>query len=278
MLKHLVSTEWLKEKLNNPNIRIVDCRFELSQPSAGYEAYLRDHIANAVYMDLEKDMSGQKLTHGGRHPLPQIEEFEATVASLGIDQTVTVVAYDDQGGAMASRLIWLLRFIGLENNYILNTSYTNWKNSGFPISNLIPEVKPTTYSARINEQMLCSMEEVREAIHKENVLVIDSREKLRYLGIEELIDSKAGRIPSAKQAFWKEGVDNKGVWLTADEQEARFKRIGCEKGKEMIVYCGSGVTACPNVLTLRSLGYEKVRLYIGSWSDWISYPENPVEK
>ncbi|RXJ03996.1 sulfurtransferase [Anaerobacillus alkaliphilus] len=276
MLKHLVSAEWLRERMNDGNIRILDCRFELGKPNAGFDAYLADHIPNAVYVDLEKDMSGQKSLHGGRHPLPSLQEFASKVSAVGIDHTVTVVAYDDQGGAMASRLAWLLSYLGHKNVFVLNTSYSSWKDSGFPVTDEIQEFSSANFETEINEQMLCTMEEVREAIKKDNVVLLDSRENIRYLGIEELIDKEAGHIPTAKNAFWKEGVSNNGAWLSTEEQEERFKMI--ERGKEVIVYCGSGVTACPNVLTLQSLRYENVRLYVGSWSDWISYPENQIEK
>ncbi|QOY35804.1 sulfurtransferase [Anaerobacillus isosaccharinicus] len=276
MSKNLVTCQWLKEHMDDKNIRILDCRFELGKPNAGFEAYLEDHIPNAIYVDLEKDMSRPVRDHGGRHPLPNLEDFSAKLAAIGIDETMTVVAYDDQGGAMASRLWWLLKYVGHKDVFVLSTSYSNWKNNGFEITTMIPHFDHTKFTVALKEEMLSTMEDIRASIQNEDVILIDSRDPLRFLGIEEPIDKKAGHIPSAKNYFWKDCLNENGEWKKREEQKERFNDI--EQNKEIIVYCGSGVTACPNVLCLQSLGYENVKLYLGSWSDWISYNENEIEK
>ncbi|MCT8138939.1 sulfurtransferase [Anaerobacillus sp. CMMVII] len=276
MLKHIVTSEWLTQHIDDSKVKILDCRFELGSPFAGFEAYLKDHIPNAIYVDLEKDMSSSVKDHGGRHPLPNLEDFIAKLGAIGIDETVTVVAYDDQGGAMASRLWWLLKYIGHGEVFVLDIPYSTWKNKGYKVEASIPLVDKVHFTPILNETMLCSVEEVNKATNSDQVVLIDSRDRLRYLGIEEPIDKKAGHIPSAVNYFWKDCLTNTGHWQTQAQQEERFKEI--DKNKEIIVYCGSGVTACPNVLALKSLGYKNVKLYLGSWSDWISYPENKVSK
>lgn len=276
MLKYLVSFEWLKKHMNDDNVRVIDCRFELGNPMAGFEDYLKDHLPNAIYVDLEKDMSSGVQAHGGRHPLPNISKLISKLEGVGIDEKMKVVVYDDQGGAMASRLWWLLQYLGHNEVYVLESSYSDWKKMNFETTVEVPSFAATKFRASINEQMLSSMDEVKQAIKDESTILIDSREWLRYFGIEEPIDKVAGHIPTSKHYFWKELIDSNGKWRNVDFLKERFQTLQVDQ--EIIVYCGSGVTACPNVLTLNSLGYQNVKLYAGSWSDWISYPDNAIGK
>ncbi|MFC4767855.1 sulfurtransferase [Effusibacillus consociatus] len=274
MAKHLVSMECVKDQLENPKVRIIDCRFVLGQPTVGKEEYLAEHIPGAFYMDLEQDLSGPIKEHGGRHPLPDLAEFPRKLGNVGIDETVTVVAYDDQSGAMASRLWWLLQYLGHPEVYVMDGVFSQWKAKGYPVTAELPKAESKTFTAKVQKHMLVNMEEVKERIGKEGTIIIDSREEKRYKGIEEPIDRVAGHIPSAVNHFWKDGLNERGTWKTRDEQKERFQAV--KPSDEVIVYCGSGVTACPNVLALKEAGYTNVKLYAGSWSDWITYPENPI--
>lgn len=276
MLKYLVSFEWVNKHINDKNVRVIDCRFELGNPKAGFKNYLKDHLPRAIYLDLEKDMSSGVQAHGGRHPLPSLSELISKLEAIGIDETVKVVIYDDQGGAMASRLWWLLQYLGHNEVYVLESSYTNWKNSGFETTAVVPSYAATKFRVSINEQMLSSMDQVKQAVDNENAILMDSREWVRFSGIEEPIDKVAGHIPTAKHYFWKELMDDSGDWRSVDFIKEWFQTIQVDQ--EIIVYCGSGVTACPNVLALNSLGYQNVKLYAGSWSDWISYSDNEIGK
>lgn len=274
MLKKLVSQSWLRDHLYEEKVRICDCRFELGNSTAGRQAYLKDHIVNAVYFDLEEDLSGTKQTNGGRHPLPEIDNFVEKLQTAGIDETVKVVVYDDQGGAMAARLWWLLNYIGHTNCYILNGGYSSWKAKGFEIGSEVPVYDKTNFETSVNNELLCSMEEVKKAITNKSATLIDSRDELRYFGIEEPIDKRAGHIPTAVNYFWKQLLDESGEWKLTEELERQFDQL--DRHSQIIVYCGSGVTACPNVFALQSLGFQHVKLYLGSWSDWISYSENEI--
>lgn len=276
MLKYLVSFEWLNKHMNDKNVRVIDCRFELGSPKVGFEDYLKDHLPNAIYFDLEKDLSSAVQAHGGRHPLPNINELISKLEETGIDETVKVVVYDDQGGAMASRLWWLLQYLGHNEVYVLESNYSIWKKRGFETTAEVPSYTATKFRVSLREQMLSSMEEVKQAMKDESAILMDSREWLRFSGIEEPIDKVAGHIPTAKHYFWNELMDNSGNWKSADFLKERFQKI--EVDQEIIVYCGSGVTASPNVLALKSLGYQNVKLYAGSWSDWISYLDNEIGK
>jgi thiosulfate/3-mercaptopyruvate sulfurtransferase len=273
-VENIVSQTWLLGQLGDANIVIADCRFALGQPDSGRGNYEKDHIAGAVYVDLEKDLSGAKMAHGGRHPLPDLGAFSILVGNLGIDATKTVVAYDDQGGAMASRLWWMLKFLGHSEVYVLDQGYTAWKTAGYPVTDEVPAAFPRIFSPKVNRSMLASMDEVKDKLSQPGTVLVDSREERRYLGLEEPIDAVAGHIPGARNYFWKGVLNEKGAWLSAAEQEQHF--AGLRDAEEIIVYCGSGVTACPNVLALTEAGFANVKLYSGSWSDWISWSENPI--
>lgn len=273
-MKHIVTMGWLVERLGDPDVVVVDCRFVLGSQDAGRQAYAQEHIPGAVYIDLEQDMSGPVREHGGRHPLPDLGTFSLRLGELGISKEVTVVAYDDQGGAMASRLWWMLTFLGHPSVYVLESGYTQWKAAGYRTDAETPTVITRHFSPKVNTGMMISEFELAKKIGESGLQLVDSREAARYRGGVEPIDKKAGHIPGAVNRFWKDSLRDTGMWKSAAEQADRFRDL--DRSAETIVYCGSGVTACPNVLALQEAGFERVRLYLGSWSDWISYEGNPV--
>lgn len=273
-MKNIVSLKWLLARMYESDIVIVDCRFQLGKPESGREAYTESHIPGAVYLDLEKDLSAPIEEHGGRHPLPDIAALTVTLSKAGIGNATRVVAYDDQGGAMASRLWWLLKYLGHEEVYVLDEGFTAWKNAGFPVSAEQKVLIPAQFLATVQHNLLVEVDEVREKLGDDAVTIIDSREGARYRGEVEPIDHVAGHIPGAINRFWAEGRDADGKYKSGEAQAARFE--GLPVDGETIVYCGSGVTACPNVLALDEAGFTNVRLYAGSWSDWITYEGNPI--
>lgn len=274
MPSHLVSLQEVHSRLNESDVVVVDCRFALGQSDSGKEAYLQDHIPGAIYMDLERDLSGPIQEHGGRHPLPDLGRLTIQLGQSGIGHSTRVFIYDDQGGAMASRLWWLLHFLGHDQAYIMEEGYTSWKEKGFPVTQEVPVPTATTFVPQVQSHLLVSMQEVKDKLGDSETVLIDSRERPRYLGETEPIDPVAGHIPGALNYFWKDSLDEHNRWKSGDELSQRFAKL--PKDKEIIVYCGSGVTACPNVLALKESGFDQVKLYAGSWSDWISYNENPV--
>jgi thiosulfate/3-mercaptopyruvate sulfurtransferase len=275
-LEYYVDLIWLKEHLDDHNVRIIDCRFKLGEPEAGENQYAHSHIPGAVYFDLEKDLSAPVEKHGGRHPLPVLSQLKARLEESGIVNDSIIVAYDNKEGAFASRFWWLLKYIGHEKVYILNGGFEAWTEAGYPVDGVVPQFRESNFSISEKAEMLASYEEVKDIalnVGKE-VVLIDSREQRRYLGIEEPIDRVAGHIPSAINRPWMEGLEN-GFFKQKNEQKKRFADL--EQDQSIIVYCGSGVTAIPNFIALKEAGYRNVRLYAGSYSDWISY-DNPVEK
>jgi thiosulfate/3-mercaptopyruvate sulfurtransferase len=279
MMNVIVSPEWLAERVKSPAepLRIVDCRFLLQDAAAGEKAYRAAHIDGAVYMDLERDLSAPKREDraGGRHPLPEPAALAAALGRAGITNGTHVVAYDDQGGAMAARLVWLLRWLGHEGcASILDGGFAAWQAAAYPVSPERPEIAPADYVPHVRPELVVSAGDVRERLGREGVVLIDSREAPRYRGDAEPIDPVAGHIPGAVNRFWKDSLASDGTWLPAEAQQTRFKDLS--RDDEIIVYCGSGVTACPNVFALEAAGFRNVKLYAGSWSDWISSVENPV--
>ncbi|MNO23166.1 3-mercaptopyruvate sulfurtransferase [compost metagenome] len=276
----IVSKQWLLARMYEPNLIIADCRFQLGSPKAGQTAFTSSHIPGAVYLDLEVDLSAAISEHGGRHPLPDPDTLAKKLGQAGINNNSIVVAYDDQGGMYASRLWWLMRWLGHDNVYVMDEGFTVWKEAGYPVTDTQPVKIPSTFLYNVREELVADMASVKESIGSPSILLVDSREPARYQGLEEPIDAKAGHIPGAVNSLWKNVLSkpDAGSWKSNEELREHFTPIikELDRGKEVIVYCGSGVSACPNVLALYRLGYDQVRLYAGSWSDWISYSENPV--
>ncbi|GGE07676.1 thiosulfate sulfurtransferase [Marinithermofilum abyssi] len=267
----LVSPQWLREHLDDPDLVIADCRFDLADPEAGRRVYEAGHIPGAVYLDLERDLSGPVQEHGGRHPLPDEETLAETMGRAGIDERKKVVAYDDQGEAMAARLWWLLRYMGHDRVAILDGGFSGWVHHGYPVSQEGVTPKLTRFVPRVQSEMKVDMDEVK----RHSGLLVDAREPDRYQGIREPIDQKAGHIPGAVNRFWKENLAEGQHWKSPAELKKEWDFLREEE--QPILYCGSGVTACANLFALHLAGVKGGRLYPGSWSDWISYPENPIE-
>ncbi|SDX04276.1 thiosulfate/3-mercaptopyruvate sulfurtransferase [Marininema mesophilum] len=267
----LVKAMWLNEHLNDPSLVIADCRFDLTNPSAGKNAYEESHIPGAVYFHLDEELSGPVEKHGGRHPLPDLTTFAALLGDKGIDHEKTVIVYDDQGGAMAARLWWMLQYLGHERVAVLDGGFTGWREAGYSVTSEKTTILPTQFDIHIRKpKQLVQMEEIQKG---ENPL-IDSREPDRYHGKVEPIDKKAGHIPGALNRFWKENLTEGQHWKSSQTLKREWSFISSQDAP--IVYCGSGVTACANMLALQRAGIHHARLYLGSWSDWISYEENPV--
>jgi len=269
----LVDQEWLKDHLEE--VVVVDCRFNLGDINEGRRLYIDNHIPGAFYAHLEKDLSGSVTEHGGRHPLPEIESFKLFLEEHGINGKTKVVAYDGGEGAFASRFWWLLKYIGHDDVWILNGGYKAWMDKGFPVESTIPAFDKTTYTISLRNEIFASYEEVKKIVNdsQSDTFLIDSREERRYRGEFEPIDKKAGHIPGAVNKVWTEGLDN-GFFKDREKQKVRFNEW--DLTQPMIVYCGSGVTAAPNFVALKEAGFQHIKLYVGSFSDWISYDENPI--
>lgn len=265
-MQALVTAPWLHDHLHDDQLVIVDCRFHLSTAEAGAEDYGQDHIPGALYFHLNRDLSGPKAEHGGRHPLPSVEALTSLFSQAGIDEHTTVIAYDDQEMAMAGRLWWLLRYLGHDRTAVLDGGYAAWKRAGYEVTADVPTPKPRTFKPQVRPDMLVDIQGVQARGPK--TALLDSRAGERYRGESEPLDPKAGHIPGAHHFFYKENLAPDQTMLPVDQLKSRLEPFS---GQDIIVYCGSGVTACSNLLALHAAGRTDAKLYPGSWSDWSSY-------
>jgi thiosulfate/3-mercaptopyruvate sulfurtransferase len=269
-IQPVVSPQWLVSQLHAPHLVIVDCRFQLADPEWGYQQYLKDHIPGAFYLDLNQDLSAPVGQHGGRHPLPDLEQLAGRLSEIGIVSGEScVVAYDDSRFAFAARLWWLLRYLGHSLVAVLDGGWQNWQKLGYSRSDRLPTAQAGRFIAQPQSGWTVDITEVRTRKDLSAVILIDSRESDRYRGEREPIDPLAGHIPGAVNSPWQQVTDEQGYLhplpvhqqLWADYQPA----------DELIVYCGSGVTACANLLSMKLAGVKNAKLYPGGWSDWCSY-------
>lgn len=266
----IVSPEWLATNTENPEVVIIDCRFSLADPELGQKQYQESHIPGAFYLDLNRDLASSVGKHGGRHPLPNIGELADKLSAIGINSAETlVIAYDDSRLAFAARLWWLLRYMGHSKVALLDGGFSGWKAAGYPVTNILPEPRQGNFVAHLQQDLAVDIEAVKERKDLPGTVLVDSRESERYEGLREPIDPIAGHIPGAVNYPWQEVTDKTGKVRLTSEQKHRWTEL--EKAEEIIVYCGSGVTACVNLLSLEIAGIPNAKLYVGSWSDWCSY-------
>lgn len=244
---------------------VFDCRFALADPLAGRRQYAEGHIPGAHYLDLGLDLAGPVAQHGGRHPLPEPARFAATLARFGVGLETDVVAYDDSRLAFAARLWWLMRALGYRPPRLLNGGYQGFLRAGGKPQFAVPPGQPVPVPAVEAFRGWCGIDAVRNG----TALLVDSREARRYAGLEEPIDPVAGHIPGAVNRPWQGVTDATGIVLDDAAQRAHWG--DALEAAELVVYCGSGVTACVNLFSLALLGREDATLYAGSWSDWCSY-------
>lgn len=265
---YLVSPQWLSDRLGDSQIAIIDCRFSLADPQLGQKQYEEAHIPGAFYLDLNRDLSSRVEKHGGRHPLPDTAEFAEKLAAMGIkSQETLIVAYDDSRFAFASRLWWLLRYMGHDKVALLDGGFEGWK-SQYPVTSETSTASAGTFVPELRPEMVMDIETVKERKDLPEVELVDSRDRDRYLGKVEPIDPIAGHIPGAVNYPWKE-VSDLDAKAKVAEQSQRWAEL--KNAEEIIVYCGSGVTACVNLWSLEMAGIPTGKLYAGSWSDWCSY-------
>jgi thiosulfate/3-mercaptopyruvate sulfurtransferase len=265
----VVSPQWLAEHGTSSLVLIIDCRFSLAEPELGYRHYQEGHIPGAAYLDLNRDLSSQVGKHGGRHPLPEPANLAARFNQLGMTESTLVVAYDDSRFAFAARLWWLLRWLGHDQVAVLDGGLAAYRAAGYPLTTETPPARPGNWQPRPRAEWVVDIETVKARQHQPGMVLIDAREPARYRGEQEPIDPIAGHIPGALNYPWQAITDAQGqLRLTADLQ-AHWAEI-CE-AEEIVVYCGSGVTACVDLLGLAAAGITGAKLYAGSWSDWCSY-------
>jgi thiosulfate/3-mercaptopyruvate sulfurtransferase len=277
MSSTLVSTEQLAAQLDNPDWVVIDCRFTLTDPAAGRNAYAVNHIQGARYAHLDDDLASPITAHSGRHPLPDAETLCAKLGAWGVGSRSQVVVYDDSFGSMAVRLWWLLRWLGHDQVALLDGGLPKWQREKRAMSNALPVIAPQVFQCKLNAAMnvdAAMVEAIRQSpAHR----LIDARPEQRFSGEREPLDKVAGHIPGSINWVFEENLDFDGTYLPPDELRAAYLPLLGGTAPENVVHtCGSGVTASHNLLAMEIAGLSGSRLYPGSWSEWITDPARPV--
>jgi thiosulfate/3-mercaptopyruvate sulfurtransferase len=279
----LIGVDSLRELLGGPRLAVVDCRFDLMNPEAGKQAYLRAHIPGARYADLDRDLSAPVGPHTGRHPLPSPEAFASRLGAFGIDDDTQVIAYDEVNGSFAARLWWMLRWLGHGAVAVLDGGFKAWTTRGGALESGQPAFRPEHFTPRIDANAVAtpvlSTVELEHALRDSKTLLVDARAAERYAGTVEPIDSVAGHIPGAVNHPFTANLADDGRFLPAAELKRRWQeRLANRDATNLVAMCGSGVTACHNLLSLEAAGLTGGKLYAGSWSEWIRDPRRPVAR
>lgn len=273
-IRTIVTAEELLANLDE--WRVIDCRFDLSNPAAGAAAYAAGHISGALYFDIDKDLSGPKNGSNGRHPLPDPDKLVALFSASGIDADTQVVAYDNSGGMFAARLWWLLRWLGHERVAVLDGGLSAWSSLRAPLVQEIDKPSPRRFTNRL-QQTLVDADYVKAFLHTSEMFLLDARSPDRFRGENETIDAVAGHIPGALNRFYQNNLDARGLFKAPDLLREEFDSLlGLTAPQSVVCSCGSGITACHNLLAMEIAGLSGAKLYAGSWSEWCSDPSRPV--
>jgi thiosulfate/3-mercaptopyruvate sulfurtransferase len=268
----VIDVESLHARLRDPSLVIIDTRFNLFDVDEGHAAYFEAHIPGAVYADLDKDLSGPPLTDRGRHPLPSPQALETLFSRLGIGADSQVVAYDQRDAVTAARFWWMLRYMGHEAVAVLDGGWKAWTGAGYPSTGGEESRAPSTFHGAPRREWLITIDQIAAAKR-----LIDARDPRRYRGEQEPLDPVAGHIPGAVNRFHGENLDADGRFLAPQALARGFETVlGGIPMEQAVFYCGSGVTACHDLLAALHAGLGDGCLYVGSWSEWCSDSTRPV--
>lgn len=275
---YLIDVDALQRQLTEPACCVIDCRFDLMTPAKGRDEYDHGHIPGARFADLDHDLAGPVSESTGRHPLPSASDFAETLGAWGIGNNYQVVVYDHGSGAIAARLWWMLKWLGHERVAVLNGGFAAWQDAGHEVSDRVAAPTALNFRAEPNPALVVSTAELQQSMEAGNApLIVDARDRLRFAGKREPIDSVAGHVPGAVNYPFSESLDARGAWKDRDELRRGWSTVlGAGADRSWVCMCGSGVTACHLALSAGLAGFRPPRLYIGSWSEWIRDPGRPV--
>ncbi len=261
-------------------VAVFDCQFVLSDPLEGPEFYDGAHVAGAHYLHLDDDLAGPHTATSGRHPLPPPDQFVATLARLGVTRDMPVVVYDQDAGVYASRLWWMLHWIGHPQAYLLNGGLMAWRKAGYPVTDERPRPVPVQYAfSGARNDLVVETADIVDAHARARWILMDARGAARFRGEIEPFDPVAGHIPGAINHPFETNLTKARALRSAADLKADFMALlGGRAPDEVIHYCGSGVSACHNALAMYEAGMGIGRVYIGSWSAWITDPDRPVAR
>ncbi|MFA7269063.1 MAG: sulfurtransferase [Sterolibacterium sp.] len=280
MTESLVSAAEVATHIPDSGWRIFDCRHDLKQTEYGIQAYAKGHIPGALFLHLDRDLSGTTTGRNGRHPLPDAAVFAAKMGRCGVSTDTQVVAYDNEGGVFAARLWWLLRWLGHRHVAVLDGGLAGWKRAKLPLEEGSPPAAATQFAARPGAECDKPVDAdfVLAHLGAADMLLVDARSPERFRGENETLDPVGGHIPGAINRFYFDNLDDDGCFFKpAGVLRSEFEALlGGREARSVVQQCGSGVTACHNVLAMELAGLSGSRLYAGSWSEWCSDPQRPV--
>ena len=273
----LIDANTLSEQLRREDLTLFDCRFDLGNVSWGETEYARAHVPGALYLHLDRDLSSPISAHSGRHPLPDPGSYAARLAALGVTPESQIVAYDQGNGAYGARLWWLARWIGLRNVAVLDGGMAAWRAAGLPLETAVRTPTPSAFTPTVTPNAWVTSDAVDELRQRPGNLLVDARGAERFAGRNETLDPVAGHVPGARNRPFLDNLGADGRFLPADVLRQQFTTLlGSANASSVVAMCGSGVTACHNLLALEHAGFSGARLYAGSWSEWIRDPRRPV--
>ena len=278
MFTTLISPAELSPHVSDDDWVVIDCRFDLSDPSRGETQYLESHIPGALYAHLDRDLSGEKSGRNGRHPLPSAEQMRLRFGAFGIGPSVQVVACDEDSGMYAARLWWMLRFMGHDKVAVLDGGIARWIREGHAVRGGREQARPATFVGAPREAWRLDADAVASGLGDPSRMMVDARAEPRYRGDSEPLDKKAGHIPGARNYFFQRNLDEDKTFKSPESLRAQWESLlGGTDPQQVVMYCGSGVTACHNLLALEHAGLAGARIFPGSWSEWSSDPDRPIE-
>jgi thiosulfate/3-mercaptopyruvate sulfurtransferase len=273
----LISPEQLATSINLPNWIIFDCRFSLADSEAGARAYRQGHLPNARYAHLDKDLSSAITDFTGRHPLPHFGLLSKKLGQWGVDNQSQIVVYDDAGGAFAGRMWWLLRTLGHDTVAVLDGGIPLWKKHQYPITTTLPKLSANQFRPYLDDSRWVNALEVQNDLARKKCCLIDARAPERFKGIQEPVDPVAGHVPGAVNRPFQLNLNPDGSFKQSDKLREQFLQLlGTRSPEQTVHMCGSGVTACHNLLAMEIAGLKGSKLYSGSWSEWIRDKNRPV--
>lgn len=276
----LITAAELNAHLQDASWIVFDCRHDLMVPKKGAEAYHAGHIPGAYFASVDTALSGSKTGQNGRHPLPAAADFALFLERHGVAAATQVVAYDDVGGQYAARLWWLARWIGLTRVALLDGGLPKWVADGYPVDTLAPAPRAGgKVTPRPNSAVMVGSAEVLARVQSGTGAIVDARAPERYRGDVEPIDPVAGHIPTARNRFYKTNLNSDFTMRPAADVRREFEQLlGSTPPSEVVHHCGSGITACANLLAMEHAGLAGSKLYVGSWSEWIADPTRPIAR
>ncbi len=273
----IISAQQLNQIITRENIRVFDCRFSLKDPQAGLNNYREGHLPGAQFADMDTQLSSAMTSTSGRHPLPEPDVFIEQLRQWGVNNDSQVIAYDDISGAFAARLWWMLRWVGHENVAVLDGGIQKWNEAGYHLSQEEVEFPQGDFTGEANMSWLMDVTTVEREMEAANITLIDARSAERYSAKDQSTDPVPGHVPGAVSLPFSGNLTKDGVFETPEIIKQRYiSVINNQPLSNVVNMCGSGVTACHNILAQTVAGLPPTKIFIGSWSQWIRDPSRPV--